>query len=385
MVSAGSPFERVVALLGEAALDDTRWPTAAHLINEVAGTSGNVLALTEGRSQADGEIIFVRSCFDGQRREDWEREYLENYWAGDECVARIGLLPDGELVRNADLYSGLEKRYSPTYTEARHRSGMQDGLTVRLDGPEGSHIVWSLGDPLEPEGWSPERIQTIERLLPHVRQFACGRRAVEDARAAFGSLAGLLDTNRAGVVRLDRLGRIVATSFGASDLLRQDEGLVERDGFLGATEPDDDDQLKKLVAGALPSAGVRVSPGSMTVGRPSAPTRLVVCVSPVVAGEDERFGASQVGALVLVADPERRPRVDPGLVAAAMGLGPAESQVAVMLAAGQSVRDIAAATDRSEGTVRWHLKRIFRKQGITRQAELVQRVLALDGLPGFPN
>ena len=382
MVGVGSRFERVIALLGEAALDDTHWPTAAHLINEVAGTRGNVLALTEGRSQADGEIIFVRSCFGGQRREDWEREYLENYWPRDECVARIGLLPDGELVRNADLYSGREKQTSPTYTEARRRSGMRNGLTVRLDGPGGSHIVWSLGDPLEPEGWSPERIETIERLLPHVRQFACGRRAVEDARAAFGSLAGLLDTNRTGVVQLDRRGRIVAASFGASDLLRRDEGLVDRHGFLCATEDADDAQLQTLVARALPSPGARVSAGSMTVGRPSARTRLVVCVSPVVAGEDERFGASQVGALVLVADPERRPHVDPGLVAAAMGLGPAESQVAVMLAAGQSVREIAVATDRSEGTVRWHLKRIFRKQGITRQAELVQRVLSLDGLPG---
>lgn len=384
-MSAEDLFERVIALLGEAALDDTRWPAAADLINEVAGTRGNVLALAEGHSPADGEIILVRSCFDGRRREDWEREYLEKYWPQDECAARISLLPDGELVHNADLYSRREKRTSPTYTEARRRSGMRNGLTVRLDGPGGSHIVWSLADPIEPEGWSPERIETIERLLPHVRQFACGRRAVEDARAAFGSLAGLLDTNRAGVVQLDRRGRIVAASPGASDLLRRDEGLVERDGFLSATEGADDAQLQTLVARALSSPDVRVSAGSMTVGRPSARTRLVVCVSPVVAGEEERFGASQVGALVLVADPERRPHIDPELVATAMGLGPAESQVAAMLAAGQSVRDIAAATDRSEGTVRWHLKHIFRKQGITRQAELVQRVLSLDGLPGSYN
>lgn len=384
MVTAGDLFERIPLLLGEAALDDASWLAAAQLISEAAGTKGHVLALTEGRSQTDGAIIFVRSCFDGQRREDWEREYLENYWPQDECVARIGLLPDGELVYNADLYSGREKSTSPTYTEARRRSGMRNGLTVRLDGPGGSHIVWSLGDPLEPEGWSPGRIKTIERLLPHVRQFGCGRRAVEDAKAAFGSLAGLLDANRAGVIQLDRHGRIVAASSGASDLLRRDEGLVERDGLLNATEHDDNAQLQTLVARALPSS-VQVSAGSMTLGRPSARTRLVVCVNPVFAGEDERFGASQVGALVLVTDPERRPHVASGLVAEAMGLGPAESQVAVMLAAGRSVRDIAVATDRSEGTVRWHLKRIFRKQGITRQAELVQRVLSLDGLPGNYN
>lgn len=48
---------------------------------------------------------------------------------------------------------------------------------------------------------------------------------------------------------------------------------------------------------------------------------------------------------------------------------------------GRGLRDIAAVTWRSEGTVRWHLKQTFRKTGLSRQVEVVQRVLSLTGQP----
>ena len=94
------------------------------------------------------------------------------------------------------------------------------------------------------------------------------------------------------------------------------------------------------------------------------------------------YRAWQLGALVLIVDPAARPRVDPDLAAAVLGLTPAESRLAVMVASGHSVRSIATLTGRTEGTVRWHLKQIFRKQRISRQSDLVRRVLSLDGFPG---
>ena len=84
---------------------------------------------------------------------------------------------------------------------------------------------------------------------------------------------------------------------------------------------------------------------------------------------------------MLVVDPASRARIDPALVAATLGLTPMESRVAVWLAEGKTVRDIARATGRTENTIRWHMKNIFAKQGIGRQFELVQLVRSLAGLP----
>ena len=138
--------------------------------------------------------------------------------------------------------------------------------------------------------------------------------------------------------------------------------------------------LQRLLARALPPLGVQASAGSMTIERPAARTRLVVHINPVPKRE-RNFRAQRVAALVLVVDPESRPRINAGLVAKALDLTAAESRLAAMVAAGRTVRDIAAMTGRTEGTVRWHMKRIFRKQGISRQADLMQRVLSLDCLP----
>lgn len=120
----------------------------------------------------------------------------------------------------------------------------------------------------------------------------------------------------------------------------------------------------------------------MTIARSSASTRLVVHILPLSTRQRES-NVRQATVLVLVADPERRPSIDVGLVQTALGLTPAESQLATLVAHGQRVREIAALTGRTEGTIRWHLNKIFRKQGISGQADLVRRVLSLDGFPRY--
>ena len=200
------------------------------------------------------------------------------------------------------------------------------------------------------------------------------------ARAPSSARSALLDHSRFGVIQLDRRGRIVAANDRARDLLGQADGLCDVDGFLSATGPRDNRALQRLLARATPPPGSSASSGSMTITRSSASTRLVVHTVPVSAHQRES-SARQVAVLFLVADPESRPRIDIGLVQAALGLTLAESQLAILVAEGKRVRDIAARTGRSEGTVRWHLNRIFRKQSISCQADLIRRVLSLDGFP----
>ena len=120
----------------------------------------------------------------------------------------------------------------------------------------------------------------------------------------------------------------------------------------------------------------------MTIKRPLSRTNLVVHVTPLSLRQRDLHG-KQVAALLLFVDPERRPSIDARLVQAALNLTPAESRLAIAVASGERARDIAARTGCSEGTVRWHIQNIFRKQGISDQADLVRRVLSLEGLPDF--
>ena len=377
-MSRQDQYKRILGTLHEAALGDVEWTLPAGMINSIIRTMGNTLVIGQGQSRADAKILFAQCCYGSERRRDHEERYFTRFYHRDERVSRVLWLPDGQLTPTGHLYTEKEKKTSAVYNSAPKKHG----LHVRLDGPGGSHIVWALGDSTaRGGGWSSAQTEMVERLLPHVRHFARVRKALADAGALGSSAGELLVNGRFGVILLDRRARIVTANDRARGLLRQFGGLSDRDGFLNASMVAEDDALQRLLARALPPLGIQASPGSMTIGRAGARTRLVVHITPVAERAwDPR--TQRVAALVLVADPESQPRIDAGLVAKALGLTPAESRLATMVTVGRTVRDIAAMTGRTEATVRRHLKEIFRKQGISRQADLVRMVLSLDGLPG---
>ena len=374
-MNRGDQFDRVLAALHAAALDDARWPAAAALLDEACGMRGSALVVGRGRSQADGEIFWTRFCYRGKRYPDREQWYFDHYYAQDERVPRLAALPDSCLAHMRDLYSPAELRSSAAYNEALRRCGYQNGLNVRLDGPDGTSIVWTLADSTEAEGWSSAQVARVKWLLPHLRQFVRVRQSLAAAGTLSATLDELLDQRRIGVIRLDRRGRITEVNDHARTVLRQGDGLFDRDGFLCARVPADHDRLQALLACAFPAAGGAAAGGSLAVGRAGRRPSLAVHLQPV---GDRQFDVA--AALVLVVDPERGPLLDPGLVAATLGLTPAESWVAAALAQGHSVRDIAMATARQDDSVRYLLKQAYRKLGIASQAELVRLVLRLDGM-----
>ena len=193
-------------------------------------------------------------------------------------------------------------------------------------------------------------------------------------------------------------------------------------------------RLARLVAEALPTSGAVPVSGSMQLGRVSGLPPFVVHIKPVGVPQPD-YGARPVAALVLIVarmprgptvdrtpadllrhvgrdvldahvgnearhivalvrpdraarggaglEPGRHPRLDPALVARPLRLTPAESQVAAWLADGKTVRDIALATGRRESTIRSHVKHMFAKHGLSRQADLVRLVLSLASAPEF--
>ena len=125
-MSEQTAFERVVASLYDAMLDDTRWPATSALIDEVCGLTGNALLVAEGPPD-DLRVLFVGLYYRGQRRTDLEREYLELYHPINEAIPRLRQLPDGQLVPIKDLYTAEELKTSRTYNEALRRGQYQQG------------------------------------------------------------------------------------------------------------------------------------------------------------------------------------------------------------------------------------------------------------------
>ena len=370
----------ILSSLNEAALDDSLWPAASGRIDEACGMRGNTLVMAEGHSQTDIEIFFARVCHDGERNEDWEQTYFGEYYPADERVPRVSRLPDGHLVHVADLYTEEERKTSETYNKSLPLGGYQNGLNVRLDGPDGCHIVWALADSTEQRGWGCGQIAMIESLLPHLRHFLRVRHALGGAQAQNASLLRHLDDTRFGVINLDRRGRIVETNGRARGLLLRGSGLFEDDGLLRARVPADDSPLQGLLAAALPRFGLQAAGGSMAVLSWPSGLRQVVHVIP--AGDRQKdFAIGRVAAMVMVVEPGSPAQLNAKLVASTLGLTPTESQVAVAVAMGKTANCIAEERGIKVSTVWFHVRQIYAKLGLSRQVDLVLLVLSLGDAP----
>ena len=210
------------------------------------------------------------------------------------------------------------------------------------------------------------------------------RGALAKTGALGRSLSDLLDNTRVGVIHLDWNGNIINANDRAQDILRRGDGLLDGGGRLSAWRPPDNTRLQEILAGALRTSGGEPVGGSMTIRCRGLLPRLNLHVNPL-KGRDWDFGIGPVAVVVLIVEQQSQAKFDlvgenqinRVLVAATLGLTPAESHVAALLAEGETVRSIAVATDRKESSVRWHLRQIFKKQGISRQADLVRLVFSL--------
>ena len=374
-MSEPDAFQRILASLYDAMLDDTHWPATSALLDEACGLTGNALLVGEGPKD-DIRVLFVGLYYRGHRRTDLEREYLEVYHPINEAIPRQLQLPEGHLVHIKDMYTSEELKTSRAYNDALLRAKYQNGLNVLLEGPGGSRMTWSLADPVASDGWGSSQIAMVRRLLPHIRQFVRVRQALVRAEARDTTVTALLDNRRIGVLHLDRRGRIMAVNDRARLILRHDDGLSDRDGVLRASLPDDQLRLERLLGVALPTSDATAVSGSMLLHRSSLLSPFVVHVKPVSVPQPD-YGARHVAALLLIVEPGRPHRISPEWVAKALGLTPAESRVAVWLAEGKSVREMAETTGHTTDAIYWHLKQIYQKRNISRQADLVRLVLSI--------
>lgn len=184
--------------------------------------------------------------------------------------------------------------------------------------------------------------------------------------------------NRVGVVYCDSGGLILECNSRARRLLEAGLGVQERGGRLSAERPQDAEALELLLDGATDGVG----PGSATFGT-SEGRRVVVHVKPIVNGSVAGRGAAgpRVAACVLLVDPWSELSVSAETLMDRLGLTAAQAQVVAGLVRGMTVREIAAATRRKPGSVRWHVKRALERTGARRQSDLVRAAIMATFVP----
>ena len=178
----------------------------------------------------------------------------------------------------------------------------------------------------------------------------------------------VLDQLSVGIVLVDRCARVVFANAAAQSLSIADGPMGPR---LGATSALPARRLRELVQSVLKGATVRAT----TLPSASGGQPLTVLVSPVPGTELLRADMPRLNsaaALVMFCDPDRRGHIPSALMMEAYRLTLAEARVAIMIYGGDTVADAARRLRVSRNTVKTHLRRVYQKTGISRQAQLFQ-------------
>ncbi len=375
-MSQRAAFDEILALMHRATLDDAYWPAACRLIEDRVQASSTAVVFGAEDAERGVQIFLARRFSRGEHCEELDREYFDVYYPHDERVPRIRRLPDSRPVHVTDLYTDRELKTSATYNEYLLPNDCGNSLIARLDGPRRSRIVFCIHDSAGRDRWTSSQVGLVQRLLPHIRQYVTVRQVLTSVGALGTSLVALLGNSGLGVIQLDWRGKIVDASDAARKLLRAGDGLFDAGGFLFSRSRADNNALQDLLSRALPPLGRQGIGGSIVLRRPPRGKPLALHITPVRRHEED-LSPWPVAALVLVVDSESSAAIDPNLVAEGLGLTQAEARVAVMLATGKSVREIAESTGRRISTIRTHVRHIFHKHGITRQVDLVRLVLSI--------
>lgn len=113
-MSERDAFDRVVASLQEAALDDACWPAAFGLVDDVLRADGNSLGFGAGTPEEGIRIYYAGFFRGGQRLVESEREYFDVYYPQDERAARVRRLPDSKVLPFKSMYTDAELKTSAT-------------------------------------------------------------------------------------------------------------------------------------------------------------------------------------------------------------------------------------------------------------------------------
>jgi DNA-binding CsgD family transcriptional regulator/PAS domain-containing protein len=366
-------FEELLESIYEGPFEDAPWrsfleviqrsleaETAGIILWRPGGDRGVVLAETVGREwiAMSGDAFF------------------ETYLALDPFVD----LPPGRPITFDELVPDeAELLASELHAQYMRPMGIRYALGVDVKGPTGLELRLRAARSPTSRDFSDDEKSACARLVPHLERsleiFAKIRR-MEARRALY---EGVMDQIATGMMLLDEGGNVLQMNRAAQKII-DDGGLSIIDGKLHIEDEDAAVELRRLIheAGASeerrkPSvmAALRVQNGA---GAPS----LSLLVRPLPAGAGGDAGSPI--ATVFLSRPEERHSIPPEIIQQLFGLTKTESSVTSLLAQGIGVEEIASRLGVSVYTVRTHIRSVFKKTGVSKQTELIRRVLK--SLPG---
>lgn len=172
---------------------------------------------------------------------------------------------------------------------------------------------------------------------------------------------------------VDDAGQLLCCDEQMNAVLSDGRSLHLGTGGLATPSPAETRQLRQLLRDALAPTGAQS--GFLQINVPGESVPLNALVMPA-EGSGFSLPAGRTAAWVILCNQDGLQEEQLAIQAKTYGLTEAEARLVRQLLKGLNVQGCAEALEVSPNTVRWHLKRVFQKTGVTSQTELIRVLLA---------
>ena len=356
-------FSSTIENLYAAAAEPARWGEALRAVEDLTGSAGAVIGFVP--IAPNGEPGFVLS---GRFSPEQCAEYARDYVPICPRIAMAARRPDIDIQYDALLRNETDLDRDPTYRWFEKSSGVRYYIGSALSSVGGYRVDTSLQRTRAQGHAQKGDIELFRRLRPHLDQALRLSNVIGTLSAERRIGLQALEALPHGIVAIDAAQNILFANPVAERLLAAQDGLASVHGTLAATRSAEARALARLLGQAGSNSGARG--GWLRVARPSGRRDYVLFAAPLVV-EQVLPGARRPRALVAIFDLAARGRIDPAAVQAVFDLTPKEAEVATLLASGHGLATIATRLRMSSETARSHLKMIFRKLEVNRQADVI--------------
>jgi len=353
-------IEKAVNGCYEAVIAPETWPDALHKLSRAVDAACTMFY------PKDADKAALEKVPASHDYTDFLDHYIKHRWYEGHYRGERGwpLLSRGCVVIEHDLATDEERRRLRHYNELYLPFDFYGFAAVgyRVEGRIWAVSMLRYGS----QGhFTRDDAVRLSGLKPHFARMTALSEKLAMRQASTG--LDVLDRIGCPALLLDWRGAVARANTRAEALLGPD--LAIRGGKLAAADRSSNNDLQALIRSLL-ARDVSLStclPGSALVRRLGKRPLLFEAL-PVAGLFADVFHRSR--ALLLVTDLDRQPLPDEVRLRLAFGLTPAESRLAVALAAGEGLKRAADSLGVSYETARAQLKSVFDKTDTRRQAEL---------------
>jgi DNA-binding CsgD family transcriptional regulator/PAS domain-containing protein len=317
---------------------------------------------------------------------EYDRSYGQYYGAVNPWFTEGKHLIKSGAVVTSEWYSPHDLRRSEFYGDWLEPQGMFYAVNGFIFASRARAANVAVAKSWEKESPTEDDVKLLRSLMPHLQRVVGIQEQLAVIEAT--SLPAAFENGLSGgLIVVDRQCRVLYANTTAQALLGEQRGLVlGAGGELRAVDHAQDGKLRGLVVSAVGTArtGEGEAGGFARVSANVASRPLALTVSPLRT-KLLAFSGETVAALIMVHDPDSRARPARRKLVELYQLTRREADVAVGLAAGKSLDEIADQLGTGREAVRSHLKRLMTKVGVHRQHDLVRRLLLGSPLEGNPD